>query len=117
MALDSITRDEYIESRNAQDAQIYHELSSLRGNSRLRNPHLPIEPIVFSAPAGGIARPDLKLFLQNANEFYALRDYDTPWKVAMLDYLVGLYDVPLHLNAPMRGGRSSDSADSSTDDG
>lgn len=57
-------------------------------NNALRNPILPIRPIVAFHPARGILEPEPARFPRHANAFYALRTPSTPHQDSMLAYLV-----------------------------
>lgn len=64
-------------------------------NNALKNPTLPIRPLVVYSPEQGILKPELSRFPRNANEFYSLRDPQTNRHRVMLAYLAAFYDVQL----------------------
>ncbi|KPA35656.1 wac protein [Fusarium langsethiae] len=69
-------------------------------NSRIRNPHVRINPIItFDPVSGRIRTPDPTLFPKSATEFYSLREPTTTRKQVMLDYLVDFYDIT-HIDVP-----------------
>lgn len=81
-------------------------------NNNLRNPILPISPVVAYRPhQGGIIQPSVSLYPKNANEFYALRFCETPRQRKMLDYLVDYYDAPKNLLVPTDDSLSDDHCD------
>ncbi|OAA60901.1 hypothetical protein LEL_10780 [Akanthomyces lecanii RCEF 1005] len=64
-------------------------------NNALRNPTLPIRPIIAFHPDRGILEPDPARFPRHANAFYTLRTPSTPHQHSMLAYLVSFYDIPV----------------------
>ncbi|KAF4945403.1 hypothetical protein FSARC_14429 [Fusarium sarcochroum] len=62
-------------------------------NGKIRNPLLPIHPVITFDPTKGILKPLTTLFPRNANEFYALRDPKTDQQRRMLEYLISFYDL------------------------
>ncbi|KAK3692810.1 hypothetical protein B0T22DRAFT_26405 [Podospora appendiculata] len=70
--------------------------AALLRNQGLRNPALPIAPLVVYRSGGSVAAPDAALWPRDADEFYALRDPQTERQRSMVGYLVGFYgvDVP-----------------------
>ncbi|KZL84917.1 wac domain-containing protein [Colletotrichum incanum] len=79
--------------RRIDDSDAKHEqkMAYIR-NQNLRNPNLPIEPIV-SLRDEGLVLPNPTRFPKHAKQFYALRKPDTLLRVRMLGYLVGFYDI------------------------
>ncbi|KZL79581.1 wac domain-containing protein [Colletotrichum incanum] len=76
------------------EAQIRQSHAYMRNNA-LKNPSLPIRPVVVYRPEQGILEPELSQFPRNANEFYSLRDPRTDRHRSMLAYLAVFYDVRL----------------------
>ncbi|KAL4414809.1 hypothetical protein CABS03_02016 [Colletotrichum abscissum] len=79
-------------------------------NNALKNPTLPIRPVVVYRPGRGILEPDSKRFPRNANDFYSLRDPQTEWHRSTLAYLADFYDVQL------RGASHFPKEESNSDD-
>lgn len=79
--------------RRIDDSDAKHEqkMAYIR-NQNLRNPNLPIEPII-SLRDEGLVLPNPTRFPKHAKQFYALRKPDTPLRVRMLSYLVDFYDI------------------------
>lgn len=75
-------------------------------NNALRNPILPIRPIVAFHPARGVLQPDPTRFPRHADAFYALRFPTTPNHHRMLAYLVSFYDI--HVPRPTSSADSDD---------
>ncbi|KAI3317676.1 hypothetical protein HD806DRAFT_362602 [Xylariaceae sp. AK1471] len=69
------------------------QLEAFVRNSRLRNPNLPIRPVVALRPFQGIVEPDPSYFPRHANEFYSLRNPATDHQRQMLAYLADFYDI------------------------
>ncbi|KAI3531983.1 hypothetical protein CABS02_13997 [Colletotrichum abscissum] len=82
-------------------------------NNALKNPTLPIRPVVVYRPGRGILEPDSKRFPRNANDFYSLRDPQTEWHRSTLAYLADFYDVQLRgaSHFPKEESNSDDSDD------
>ncbi|GKT92447.1 hypothetical protein CT0861_09412 [Colletotrichum tofieldiae] len=76
------------------EAQVRQSHAYMRNNA-LKNPTLPIRPVVVYRPEQGILEPELSRFPRNANEFYSLRDPQTNRHRSMLAYLAAFYDVQL----------------------
>lgn len=77
-------------------------------NQRLKNPIMPIQPlVVWDTAKGGLNYPDPKLFPKNAKEFYALRTPKRSRHHRMLNYLVSFYDVQLPVAASPADGSST----------
>ncbi|KAK3333245.1 hypothetical protein B0T19DRAFT_120844 [Cercophora scortea] len=77
-----------------------HNTAALIRNSGLRNPALPIAPIMIYRPGGGggggvVETPDPALWPRDAEEFYALRQPGTEREGRMVRYLVRFYRVDL----------------------
>ncbi|WQF76299.1 hypothetical protein CDEST_01313 [Colletotrichum destructivum] len=84
-----------LEAQNQRlEAQIRQSHAYMRNNA-LKNPTLPIRPVVVYRPEQGILEPELTRFPRNANEFYSLRDPQTNRHRSMLSYLAAFYDVQL----------------------
>ncbi|KDN64754.1 hypothetical protein CSUB01_11127 [Colletotrichum sublineola] len=73
------------------DAKHEQKMAYIR-NQNLRNPNLPIEPIV-SLRDEGLVLPSPTRFPKHAKQFYALRKPDTLLRVRMLSYLIDFYDI------------------------
>ncbi|KZL65374.1 WAC domain-containing protein [Colletotrichum tofieldiae] len=88
------------------------EMRQLHAHSRnnaLRNPTLPIRPVVVYHPERGILEPEPSHFPRNANEFYCLRDPPSDRHRSMLAYLALFYDVQLRTaEHPSDDGNSDD---------
>ncbi|KXH58338.1 hypothetical protein CNYM01_13811, partial [Colletotrichum nymphaeae SA-01] len=82
-------------------------------NNALKNPTLPIRPVVVYRPGRGILEPDSSRFPRNANDFYSLRDPQTEWHRSTLAYLADFYDVQLRgaSHFPKEESNSDDSDD------
>ncbi|KAK1471356.1 hypothetical protein CTAM01_16573, partial [Colletotrichum tamarilloi] len=82
-------------------------------NNALKNPTLPIRPVVVYRPGRGILEPDSSRFPRNANDFYSLRDPQTEWHRTTLAYLADFYDVQLRgaSHFPKEESNSDDSDD------
>lgn len=77
----------------------FDRLYGLLRNGRLRNPILPIYPVVRQDEATGSAiHPDPGLFPRNAREFYNLREPTTERRQKMLLYLTSFYDIHITAN-------------------
>ncbi|KAK1973348.1 hypothetical protein LZ30DRAFT_743856 [Colletotrichum cereale] len=84
-----------VEAQNQRlEAQIRQSHAYMRNNA-LKNPTLPIRPVVVYRPGQGILEPELSRFPRNANEFYSLRDPRSDRHRSMLAYLAAFYDVQL----------------------
>ncbi|OHE90484.1 hypothetical protein CORC01_14212 [Colletotrichum orchidophilum] len=84
-----------LEAQNQRlEAQIRQSHAYMRNNA-LKNPSLPIRPVVVYRPEKGILEPELSQFPRNANEFYSLREPRTDRHRSMLAYLAVFYDVRL----------------------
>lgn len=64
-------------------------------NQLLKNPTLPIQPIVVHHPTMGIVVPNSNLFPKHAKEFYSLREPKSARLQGKLQYLLSFYDVAL----------------------
>ncbi|KAK1519303.1 hypothetical protein CABS01_16587, partial [Colletotrichum abscissum] len=94
------------------EAEIRRSQAFTRNNA-LKNPTLPIRPVVVYRPGRGILEPDSSRFPRNANDFYSLRDPQTKWHRSMLAYLADFYDVQLRgaSHFPKEESNSDDSDD------
>ncbi|KAH7109009.1 hypothetical protein EDB81DRAFT_429394 [Dactylonectria macrodidyma] len=97
------------------------QLRAFTKNNNLRNPTLRLEPIP-SISNGAIIHPDMKLYPNNAREFYSLRKCDSETKRKILAYLIQFYDLPYDLpretqcsDAPLTDNKLSRSDTSQTD--
>ncbi|TQN73490.1 hypothetical protein CSHISOI_01992 [Colletotrichum shisoi] len=89
------------------EAEIRQSKAYIRNNA-LRNPTLPIRPLVIYHPERGILEPNELRFPRNADEFYALRDPQTDRHRSMLAYLAMFYDVRLRTADYTSDDESSD---------
>ncbi|KAK2005929.1 hypothetical protein LZ32DRAFT_623330 [Colletotrichum eremochloae] len=88
-------QNQRLEAQNQRlEAQIRQSHAYMRNNA-LKNPTLPIRPVVVYRPEQGILEPELSQFPRNANEFYSLRNPQTSRQRSMLVYLAAFYDVQL----------------------
>ncbi|KAK1458536.1 hypothetical protein CTAM01_17170, partial [Colletotrichum tamarilloi] len=94
------------------EAEIRRSQAFTRNNA-LKNPTLPIRPVVVYRPGRGILEPDPSRFPRNANDFYSLRDPQTNRHRSMLAYLADFYDVQLRgvSHFPKEESNSDDSDD------
>jgi hypothetical protein len=77
-------------------------------NNALKNPTLPIRPLVVYRPGQGIMEPDSSYFPRHADEFYSLRNPQTDRHRSMLAYLALFYDVQLRADAHSSGEDGSE---------
>ncbi|TQN71120.1 hypothetical protein CSHISOI_04423 [Colletotrichum shisoi] len=88
-------QNQRLEAQNQRlEAQIRQSHAYMRNNA-LKNPTLPIRPVVVYRPEQGILEPELSRFPRNANEFYSLRDPQTNRHRSVLAYLAAFYDVQI----------------------
>ncbi|KAF5000584.1 hypothetical protein FDECE_11182 [Fusarium decemcellulare] len=89
------------------------QMSARFHNNTLRHPHSRIKPVASFHPDRGAVHPDLSLFPNNANEFYALRTCSTPHQQQMLHYLIKIYDISVQ---PSRDSDDDEWDDDTSDD-
>ncbi|OHE90325.1 hypothetical protein CORC01_14374 [Colletotrichum orchidophilum] len=99
--------DRLEEKTNRLEAEM-RQLHAYTRNNALKNPTLPIRPVVVYNPEQGIIEPKLTHFPRNANEFYSLRDPPPDRHRSMLAYLAVFYDVQLRTTDDSEGESSED---------
>ncbi|WQF90612.1 hypothetical protein CDEST_15626 [Colletotrichum destructivum] len=88
-------QNQRLEAQNQRlEAQIRQSHAYMRNNA-LKNPTLPIRPVIVYRPEQGILEPEPSRFPRNADEFYSLRDPQTNRHRSVLAYLAAFYDVQL----------------------
>ncbi|KAI3558867.1 hypothetical protein CABS02_00907 [Colletotrichum abscissum] len=94
------------------EAEVRQSQAYMR-NKGLKNPTLPIRPVVVYRPGHGILEPEPLRFPRNADDFYSLRDPQTDRHRSMLAYLAVFYDVQLRSagHLPEEESNSDDSDD------
>ncbi|KZL67536.1 WAC domain-containing protein [Colletotrichum tofieldiae] len=98
-----------LESKTDRLEAEMRQLHAHSRNSALRNPTLPIRPVVVYHTERGILEPEPSHFPRNANEFYCLRDPPSDRHRSMLAYLAVFYDVQLRTaEHPSDEGNSDD---------
>ncbi|KAK1722922.1 uncharacterized protein BDZ83DRAFT_732255 [Colletotrichum acutatum] len=107
-----VLRDDVTTQIQYLEAEIRRSQAFTRNNA-LKNPTLPIRPVVVYRPGYGILEPEPSRFPRNANEFYSLRDPQTDRHRSMLAYLAVFYDVQLRSagHLPEEESNSDDSDD------
>ncbi|OHE90240.1 hypothetical protein CORC01_14461, partial [Colletotrichum orchidophilum] len=101
------TKTDRLEEKTDRLEAEMRQLHAYTRNNALRNPTLPIRPVVVYNPEQGIIEPKPTHFPRNANEFYSLRDPPSDRHRSMLAYLAVFYDVQLR-TAEDSGGESSE---------
>ncbi|OHE90220.1 hypothetical protein CORC01_14486, partial [Colletotrichum orchidophilum] len=102
------TKTDRLEEKTDRLEAEMRQLHAYTRNNALRNPTLPIRPVVVYNPKQGIVEPKPTHFPGNANEFYSLRDPPSDRHRSMLAYLAVFYDVQLRTAEDSEGESSED---------